>query len=84
MKKAITVLLLVLAATSCGTARDVDGRRCDTVGIVNSDEKCPGVRYCTIKGNVIWAIVLIETIGVPVYFFGWSIQEPCPDRGRAL
>jgi hypothetical protein len=27
-------------------------------------------------GNVVWSIVLIETVVAPVYFVGWSIMEP--------
>lgn len=86
MRKAIAVLLLavlMLGAVSCGTDRRINGRVCETYGLLNKDDiRCPGVRYCTIAGNVFWGIVLVETIVAPVYFFGFSVREPCANQQR--
>jgi len=79
MKKLIAVLMLVamLGLVGCGEARTINGKYCDTYGLINKDEfKCKGVRYKVITGNVIWAIILVETVVAPVYFFGFSLYEP--------
>ena len=84
-KKLLVVLALALmlfGVLSCGTDRRINGKVCETYGIFNKDDvRCPNVRYCTIVGNVVWGILLLKTIVAPVYFFGFSIQEPCADQG---
>jgi hypothetical protein len=32
--------------------------------------------YEIIPGNVVWSVILIETIIAPVYFVGFSMFEP--------
>jgi hypothetical protein len=81
MKKIIVTLVcmisLLVASVGCGEGRAVNGKYCDTYGLLNKEElKCEGVQYKTIVGNVFWGIVFIETIFVPIYFFGFSLYEP--------
>lgn len=79
MKKLIAVVMFVamLGLVGCGSPRTVSGKYCDTYGLLNKDEaKCKGVRYRVITGNVIWGILLAETVVAPVYFFGFSLYEP--------
>jgi hypothetical protein len=40
------------------------------------------VQYKTVVGNVIWGIILVETIIAPIYFFGFSLYEPVPGQGK--
>jgi hypothetical protein len=81
MKRKLVALALIalcaLAVVGCGHDRVVNGKVCETYGILNDQVKCPGVRYCTVAGNVVWGILLSETVFAPVYFFGFSVKEPC-------
>ena len=36
----------------------------------------PRVEYKLIVGNVVWAVILSETIVAPVVFVGWYLFEP--------
>jgi hypothetical protein len=60
----------------CGSSKVLDGNYCDTYGLLNREMKCENVQYKTVVGNVIWGVLLFETIIAPVYFFGFSLYEP--------
>lgn len=48
-----------------------------TYGLFNEGtSKSKNVCYEISVGNVIWSIVLVETVVFPVYFVGWSIYNP--------
>ena len=72
----ICIIFLVTVSIGCGSGKHIDGKYCDTYGLINKEEKCEEVRYKTIIGNVIWGIILLETVVAPVYFFGFSLYEP--------
>jgi len=79
MKKVLSILMIIafLSLVGCGNAKTINGKYCDTYGLVNKDDyKCKDVRYRVIVGNVIWGILLVETIVAPIYFFGFSLYEP--------
>jgi len=79
MKKLIVmfVLTIMFITAGCGDSRIVDGKYCDTYGLVNKHEtKCANVQYRVIKGNVFWGVILVNTIVAPIYFFGFSLYEP--------
>lgn len=88
LKKIVSVLLILMMCFSlvaCGQdktlCRQVEGERvCKTFrqwGIADSSIlKSSDVEYGVIVGNVIWGIVLIETIVAPVIIFGWYLYEP--------
>jgi len=80
MKKIIAVILAVAImslATGCGSDMVINGKNHSTYGLINADqEKDPAVKYKVIVGNVVWGIILLETIVAPVYFFGFSLYEP--------
>lgn len=40
------------------------------------DKKLQNVKYELVTGNVVWGVILCETIVMPVYFSGWAIYEP--------
>lgn len=42
----------------------------------SESRKLDEVQYEVCVGNVIWGIILCETIIMPVYFSGWSLYEP--------
>ena len=45
-------------------------------GIFESDETVDGVEYSLSVGNVILAVLLVETIVVPIVIIGWYLFEP--------
>lgn len=77
MRKSLSVLLVVVLLVSfsaCGDLKVIEGVQYDTYGLIS--EKSPGIKYRLIVGNLIWGILLVETIIAPVYFFGFSLFEP--------
>lgn len=74
--KVLIGLILVVSLASCAQTED-------SYGLLNKEEvRVDGVKYCTIVGNVLWGIILIKTIIAPVYFFGFSTMEPCPNQPK--
>lgn len=45
-------------------------------GIANQDQKNPEVSYSVSVGNVIWSVVLVETVVAPIVLLGWFLFEP--------
>lgn len=84
MKKIMALLLIMamLTLSACGEnlkAPQADGstKVYETYGLFNESEvREEGVEYKLIFGNVVWGILLGETIIAPVYFFGFSLYEP--------
>lgn len=74
--KIAAALAVVLSLSACGDSKRVCGRMYDTYGLLSDDEKHPDIHYTAIAGNVVWGILLSETIIAPVYFFGFSLYEP--------
>jgi hypothetical protein len=83
-KKLVLFVALCILLTSCGSNMVIEGKKYETVGLVNiivDDEstmaiKDPKIKYDLIIGNLIWGIILIETVIAPIYFFGFSLFEP--------
>lgn len=83
------VLALSLLATTslsgCGDTKSIHGVTYDTYGFLNEGEKRnPDVEYELIVGNVIWGIILVETIIAPIYFFGFSLYQPVGAKGEVV
>jgi hypothetical protein len=78
MKKVlIIVVVLAFIVAGCGRSKVIDNVEYETYGLLNSDKmKNDNIEYRLIMGNLIWGIVLIETVIAPVYFFGFSLFEP--------
>ncbi len=73
----IIVVLISLFISGCGDTKVIDGVEYDTYGLFDEEEKRnPKIQYEIIPGNIVWSIILIETIGAPVYFISFSIYEP--------
>jgi len=74
---AITLAASMLALSGCGNDMTIDGKHYDTYGVANMEStKDPKVLYEISAGSVIWAIILSETIVVPVYVIGWDLWQP--------
>jgi len=81
VKKYVCLILALLLFTStmsaCGRTKVIDDVEYQTYGFFNESEKRnPNIEYEIIPGNVIWSIILIETIIAPVYFIGFSLFQP--------
>ena len=79
MKRIIAVILAIaiMSLAGCGSDMVINGKNHSTYGLINADqEKDPAVKYRVVVGNVVWGIILFETIIAPVYFFGFSLYEP--------
>lgn len=86
-KKIVSLLVCFLFVYGCGQSMVLDvpaktqtGHKTvqiGTYGLFNQDDQMnPNVKYRIIIGNVIWSVILCETIVVPIYFIGWSLYEP--------
>jgi hypothetical protein len=74
---AIALAASMLALTACGNDKTIDGKNYETFGVFNQEsQKDPKILYEVSAGSVIWAIILSETIIVPVYVIGWDLWQP--------
>lgn len=77
MKKLnVCVLLLAFFISACAENKTIDGIEYKTKGLFDQDEKDPNIKYELAWGNIVWSVILSETIIMPVYFIGFSIYEP--------
>jgi hypothetical protein len=77
MKKIISIVLIIVmcfVVMGCGDPKTIDNITYETIGIF--EEKNPNIHYRVIIGNVVLAILLIETVIFPIYFVGFSLWEP--------
>lgn len=85
MKKLITLFLIVtvmaLSSTGCADRKIIDGVTYETYGLFDSNSKeNPNIYYELSIGNIIWGIILAETIIMPIYFFGFALWEPVSSK----
>jgi len=78
MKKIIAIALCsMLALTGCGRPLGTTERTYPTYGLFNEkSSKSNNVCYELSVGNIVWSIILVETIVMPIYFVGFSIYNP--------
>lgn len=81
MKKIICMVLIAIMLTACGQPNVISTnghtKEYPTYGIFNENTaKSKDVCYEVSIGNVIWSIILVETIIMPVYFVGFSLYNP--------
>lgn len=77
MKKLIITLLVSVMLAGCGDSMVHAGKNYPTYGLFNEKtKKSSNMCYEIIPGNVVWSVILIETIIAPVYFVGFSMFEP--------
>jgi hypothetical protein len=86
----IACIIVFFITTLCGCGNDmvVKGKERTTIGIVNiivddssiMEPKYPDIQYRVIWGNVVWGLVLSETVIAPIYFFGFSMFEPVGEK----
>ncbi len=81
MKKLIATALILSMLAGCGDPLTVTEKGVEktypTYGLFNTDTaKSDKMCYEVSVGNVVWSIILIETVVFPVYFIGWSLFNP--------
>jgi len=89
-------LVFVLGFGACGGCGDdkyvcynVDGKaECHTFeqfGLFDAGKlENPNVEYDAVVGNVVWAVLLCETIVVPIVVVGWYLYEPVGPKNMDL
>jgi hypothetical protein len=86
MKKfAISLALcsaLILAGCSDGVTV-IDGKKTQPYGLLTPERADPTIKYEASAVNVIIAIILVETIFVPVYVAGWDLYVPIGKKEAA-
>ena len=80
IKRIALILILIFFVTylsGCGDKKVINNVKYDTYGLYNENEKRnPDIEYKIIIGNIVWSIILIETIIAPVYFILFDMYEP--------
>ena len=76
MKKLVIVFALAAMLAGCG-GDVVNGVHYNSYGIVTEEaQKNPNIQYEVSALSVIFAIILVETVVVPVYVIGWDLFKP--------
>ena len=81
MKKVISSIMIIylccLMLSGCADPKTINGIKYETYGFLNQNEvKNPKIKYRLVMENVIWSIILCESLVFPVYFIGFSLYEP--------
>ena len=75
--KFVSIVLLCVILIGCGHPQTIDGKFYPTYGLFNfNSTQSSKVCYDVSVGNVVWSIVLIESIVIPVYLIGFSLFNP--------
>lgn len=85
MKKILAVAVAAsLLLSACGRPITHEGKEYPTYGLLSSDtEKSDKMCYKLSIGNLIWSIILVETIVAPIYFIGFSLFNPIGPKDPA-
>jgi len=78
MNKLAAVLMAAALVTGCADNKVIPGHgEVKTYGVIDEGSiKNPCIDYELSVGNVIWSVILIETVAMPIYFIGFSMYEP--------
>ena len=81
MKKFLLLALASIIMVGCAdekTFQKADGTTftAEPYGWMNTSKKIDGVVYDVNPGNIVWSIVLGETVVAPVLFTGLALWEP--------
>ena len=75
--KYIVTLFLALTLCSCADEKTLNGVTYKPYGWIDRDEyKSNKVIYRANTGNIVWSIILCETVVVPVVLTGTALYEP--------
>jgi hypothetical protein len=78
--RAAIILLICFCLSGCANPKTIDGYTYKTYCLINTDDRNEDIEYQFSLGSLIAAIVLSETIVVPIYVAGWNCMEPIGKR----
>ena len=87
MKHILFLALIAIVLTSCADEKTIKVRNYDKTKVETKTFETYGpfcenlyydqrIEYGVNVGNVVWDIILCETIFVPVILIGWELYEP--------
>jgi len=77
MKKVIVLFVCLGLLIGCADSMVIDGTEYESYGLLNKkDNRDEDVKYKLVLGNLIWSILLVQTVVAPIYFIGFSLYEP--------
>ncbi len=80
MKKQIAIILISLFAVQCADSKDfvIDGKKVtvEPYGWFDLEAKNDSIKYGVCTGNVVWSVILVETVLAPIVITGNSLYEP--------
>lgn len=77
MRSLLLLASLCLCLTGCNNHKVIDGVDYDVFGVLNQDEKKnPDIEYKMSVGSIVAAVLLSETIIVPIYVVLIDLWEP--------
>ena len=82
-KKFTALTMLVLTLTACGKPYySVENKKeYPTYGLLNQDSiKSDKMCYELSIGNIVWSVLLINTVVAPIYFIGFSLYNPIGEK----
>lgn len=75
--KNILFLLIIITLSSCADSKVINHRLYEPYGWVDYQAvKSEDIIYKANVGNIVWSILLSETIIVPIWLTGWQLYEP--------
>jgi len=72
----IVLVMFTVIVTGCAESIVFEGKVVEPYGLLSVQDKEDCIVYHTSVGNVVWSILLFETIFAPFYFLGWELYEP--------
>lgn len=76
----LLIFLVIFAFSSCAESKiiEIDGKKVNVepYGWFDSSVKNDSVHYQLSKGNIIWSVILSETIVAPILITGTGLYEP--------
>lgn len=78
MKKQFSILcIIIFIFISCGDNKVINEKNYTTYGFFDEQEnKNPNIQYRLVTGNIVWSIILAETIIAPILLLGFDMYEP--------
>ena len=77
MKRTIAAVVIgAILALGCADSKVIDDKTYHAYGLLTMNQQDPSIRYSKCWGNVFWGVVLVETIVIPIWLFGWGLYEP--------
>jgi hypothetical protein len=78
----VALMMVCVSLVSCGQSKTIGGIEYKPIGVAskivpkNLTTYSDSIRYEVCVGNVMWGVVLCETVIAPIYFFGFSMFNP--------